>query len=457
MNGFPRPGRSGSALTASPVRVFGLLVIVLLIIYVCVAPHLSGAHAATSAHTPSGIYSGDDVVVVDSPRLTRASRTRAGKQLRTIVTDFRRSQTAEKTLADRAAAATAEFDADASTDDAHDVTLITQLSCRPHARLEVMRRLVHRWAGPVSVAVYVMNDAEAADVAAMYDADPLLQQHASLHLVYMRAALRENVLFKKYGIQPVYPINTLRNLALDNAHTPWALHVDVDFAVAPVQHADVRRRIKQELDPRSGSKAVRDAGVLNVFVLPAFEMNPEESSRHGVNGGDASSADGVTMLSKRDVRRLFDSGDSSMRQFAGELCPGCHGGTDYRRWFSSDASYQVPYTERWEPYVIASTLQPRYDEDLTGRHLNKNMHIWDLACLGYRFTVLPDAYVLHTNRHEIIPYIDTDYHTMEATWRRHVQRFTPLCRRAGVDMQLVRKWTTQEPKMEDLYMKKEDE
>jgi hypothetical protein len=81
----------------------------------------------------------------------------------------------------------------------------------------------------------------------------------------------------------------------------------------------------------------------------------------------------------------------------------------------------------YEPYTIAPRAV-RYDEHFQGRHLNKNMHIWDLACAGLRFRVLRDCAVFHRNSHKLIPYVDSDFQTMRQRWSAHVTRALPQCK-----------------------------
>jgi hypothetical protein len=278
-----------------------------------------------------------------------------------------------------------------------DVTLYTQLSVRPHGRLGVMRALVRRWNGPASVTVYIMDTAEVDVVAALYDKDEMLRTHLSLHLVFMRPSLRTDKTFLRYGIQMVYPINVLRNVAIVNAKSDWLCHVDADFSLTPGDHAFYRRAVAAEV--ALGALPLRTA-----FVLPAFEMHPRELPGP---------------RSKRKLRSMYEDKNSTMSSFAEALCPNCHGATNYRRFFRAKRSYTVAYQHMYEPYTIVPRGAPTYDEALIGRHLNKNLHIWDLHCRNYTFRVLPNAWVLHTNVHKIIPYIRSDYDRSERRWREH--------------------------------------
>jgi hypothetical protein len=208
------------------------------------------------------------------------------------------------------------------------VTLITQLSCEPHDRLQVMQSLVSRWDGPASVAVFIMSPDEVEAVATLYDSDPILQKHLALHLVYMDNSTLANPIFLEYGIQSVYPVNKLRNVALANALSDWVLYVDVDFIVMPNRHDQVQPMILQELSSRK-DKTVPESKL--VFALPAFELSPDETSPSN----------------KTELKRMYEDNGSSLRVFASK-CKRCHGGTNYTKWLSAegDQSYVVSYVYR---------------------------------------------------------------------------------------------------------------
>lgn len=289
-----------------------------------------------------------------------------------------------------------------------DITLITHLSCTPHRRLEVMASLLRKWQGPASVAVFIMSDTDFAATAAIYDSEPLLQEHVHLHLVFMSPGLPQLELYKLYGIEMVYPINTLRNLAREYSETDYVFHVDVDFALQPANHAHYRRSVALELGSRQYNSPI-------VFVVPAFELSHEE----------AIDMDGP--IAKQDLAYKMTSEHSSLTPFAQKLCSSCHMPTDFPRWLRTNASFQIEYTYMYEPYTIAlKTVM--YDEKFNGRHLNKNMHIWDIACAGHTFVVLPDALVLHRNAHRLIPYVKSDWQSMVANWESHRNLYFPRCK-----------------------------
>ena len=73
-------------------------------------------------------------------------------------------------------------------------------------------QMLRRWSGSASVTVYV-RDPER-DLAALSE----LRSRVDFHLVL--ADLHQD---------RVYPVNTLRNVAINKCRTPWILLMDADF------------------------------------------------------------------------------------------------------------------------------------------------------------------------------------------------------------------------------------
>ena len=170
----------------------------------------------------------------------------------------------------------------------------------------------------------------------------------------------------------VYPINSLRNLALDAAQTDLVLLVDVDFIpsreLAQLCHAGV---------PAYGT--YREMGVCGAaLVVPAFDVSGEASSLPSTQGELAS----LWEQRKADIVSM-------------KACQTCHAPIDYPRWFDTMRPYIVEYQDHFEPYII--TLReglPRYDERFRGHGKDKVSFLYEVSRVR-PMLVLPGVFLIH--------------------------------------------------------------
>jgi hypothetical protein len=210
------------------------------------------------------------------------------------------------------------------------ITLVTQLSCQPHSRLEIMQSLVREWNGPASVTIFIQSPDEVEMVTTLYDNDAVLQKHVALHLVYMNnTAVKTDPDFIQFGVVAIYPVNKLRNVALEQVKSDWVLYLDCDFKVFPRKHDILQRMVAAELVQRANNNEKIKKELL-VFVLPAFDefmAKPTTKSE---------------LLKTHEHYKAQRGKD--LPYFAQNRCPWCHGGTNYPKWLTSNESYKVDYT-----------------------------------------------------------------------------------------------------------------
>eukprot|EP01116_Phalansterium_solitarium_P003487 TRINITY_DN14317_c0_g1_i1.p1 TRINITY_DN14317_c0_g1~~TRINITY_DN14317_c0_g1_i1.p1 ORF type:complete len:485 (+),score=-78.83 TRINITY_DN14317_c0_g1_i1:66-1520(+) len=167
-------------------------------------------------------------------------------------------------------------------------------------RIPALLPMISNWNADVSVAFYVRSQEE-------YD-----KAHSSLQGF-------TNVIISTFWQQPfevldtIYPVNILRNVAVDQISTAAFVMLDVDFVPHPDLHRFLTVRLQETLSaPRNECFA---------WVIPAFIM--------GAGLGAGLPANPSAILSRSDVVPCYIR------------CPDCHLGTDYTRWFASNASFQL--------------------------------------------------------------------------------------------------------------------
>ena len=213
-------------------------------------------------------------------------------------------------------------------------------------------------------AANIEDDAKLVDHVATDDDD----QH---HDVLGSAAGGDGGTEHAGAPKPLYPINTLRNLALRNAPTDLVFLLDVDFVPSA--------GLLQELSRDAGLLArLEDGRTRTVLVVPAFEVSPA----HKLPKEQAA------LLS------LASCEPPAATPFHIDHFPAGHAPTDYATWQVASAPYPVAYADSYEPYVIASKAWlPPYDERFTGYGMNKVSHLYTVAASGAQFVVLPRHFV----------------------------------------------------------------
>jgi glycosyltransferase-like protein LARGE len=253
------------------------------------------------------------------------------------------------------------------------VTLVTQ--CSPD-RLPRLAAAIEAWRGPVSAAIYVDAPAGSA-AAAQAEADfRAALRHLSLELasqltvslLYQHPPPLDAAPGSAEEYATLYPINALRNLAVDSASTDLVFLLDTDFVPSAGLLTELTRCRQPLLHALSTTRTAA--------VVPAFEVDPAHPLPHA----QAS----LASLAGRAAASPFHVGHF----------PRGHGPTDAKRWMSADQPYQIQFQEYYEPYIIASRRWlPRLDERFRGYGMNKVSHLYAVAAAGALFLVLPTHFM----------------------------------------------------------------
>lgn len=235
--------------------------------------------------------------------------------------------------------------------DEFDVTLVAQLS---PDRLLMLERLCRQWDGPMSISFYG-SESDFQDILKFHSSSSILQEcktRLGLHAVYRSGDF--------------YPINHLRNIALENVLTPYVFLSDIDFL--PMK--GLYQYLKEAIRVLGGDK--------RAFVIPAFEtlLYRFKFPAH-----------------KTDLLQML--ADRSIFTFRYHVWKAGHAPTNYEHWKNASVPYRVSWAPDFEPYVVIRSDALSYDERFVGFGWNKVSHVMELDALGYEFVVLPDPFIVH--------------------------------------------------------------
>ena len=196
-----------------------------------------------------------------------------------------------------------------------------------------------------------------------------------------------------YSVQSVkdprvglYPVNAVRNRALNLASTPTIFLMDVDF----VPSLYLTKLVKDQ--GPALEYLVEMVAQKRAIVIPAFGHSNYVPLP---NGTDLRAARVEYWLA--DKRRVVEAYiKESLPVFYEAENPLDHGATNFSRWITSTEWYPITYEKLFEPYVIiAKEFVPWYDERFVGYYRNKVSHLDHMYSIGIDYFVHPHAYVLH--------------------------------------------------------------
>jgi hypothetical protein len=288
-------------------------------------------------------------------------------------------------------------------------------------RLWIVEETCRRWkTDPIIVAVAIQSDQDR-----LSELTQRLQHHCPhVQLLYYILSAQEQ------EHPETYPVNYLRNMALDAVQTTHVLVADVDF-VPSMQLDEQIRHVLQAQQQHDDSTSNEEA-----LVVPAFER---------LETCVGASCQEVLLRNHSflpqsfpELQHCVSSNECSVFQQANNRDG--HGSTHSKDWLqgkwyndkddkeserNNKSARTITCFEslRYEPYVVirwcpstdisASSnnnnnpqavqevvpIAPYYDERFHGYGKNKIEHVSHLRLLGYQFRVLPEGFLVH-NPHE---------------------------------------------------------
>ncbi|PVD33722.1 hypothetical protein C0Q70_04982 [Pomacea canaliculata] len=233
-----------------------------------------------------------------------------------------------------------------------DVTLVAQLSLD---RLQMLELICKHWEGPISIALY-MSDAEAQQFLRYALGSDILMARKNIgyHIVYRDGQF--------------YPVNYLRNVALQEVKTSYVFLSDIDF----LPMFGLYEYLKKAATTMAIGKQKK------ALVVPAFE-----TQRYRLQFPKSK----AELLSMLDMGTLFT--------FRYHVWPKGHAPTNFAKWRTATTPYTVNWEQDFEPYIMVQRDIPQFDQRFLGFGWNKVSHIMELDVQGYEFVVLPNAFVIH--------------------------------------------------------------
>ena len=193
-----------------------------------------------------------------------------------------------------------------------------------------------------------------------------------------------------------YPINVLRNMALDGVKMranqtyifdPLVLVIDADTKMTGTMK-EATEQLRSTLAFGEGPPRFHTFDdERTVFVIPAFAHAKNELMR-------------LEVLDKHDLREYLMKGEAEIMH-ATSFPISYLGSLDMWRWTFATEPYAVRYTHRWEPYYIArmGLNFPYFDERFVDRGLNKAQQQFSVACRAFQEAMISSGEATDTSRY----------------------------------------------------------
>ena len=235
----------------------------------------------------------------------------------------------------------------------YDVTMVFQISAD---RSYMIEKLARHWKNPISVAVYA-TDFEAWQLMKFLESSILFKQRTNIaiHVVYKKGKF--------------YPLNYLRNVALNASTTPYVFLTDGDF-MPMFNLCSYLQKAAKKLELEIHKTAL---------IVPAFEtLEYKYNFPHN----------------KEDLLKQIKEG--LVQAFHYRYWSAGHAPTNYTKWAHARYPYSVEWAPEFEPYILVHKNVPRYDQRFMVYGWNKASHILEVKAMGYNFIVLPNAFIIHS-------------------------------------------------------------
>eukprot|EP00939_MAST-03C_sp_MAST-3C-sp1_P000734 g734.t1 len=283
-----------------------------------------------------------------------------------------------------------------------DVTLTTQLSAD---RLWLLEGLCKRWSARIVAAVYMNQNISSSFVDEQIARLKFDYQHRLTLLIRRRERRGAGLTTTETVLDNAYPVNTMRNAAIDAVETTHFFMVDVDMWPSDGLHGNLVAALR----------ALRygEEGIVNVaVVVPPFSFYKKYTKKAGarlyvrsIEKGRA--FDEIVPQTSRGLSDCFEVSSRMRRKSSSKRCgvfdrlnKGGHSSTDIEQWWLQEPGElrKIPCinSERYEPYVaIPKTPSLRYSDAFRGYGKNKVEFVQRLWLSNYTFYVVGGGFLFH--------------------------------------------------------------
>lgn len=266
-------------------------------------------------------------------------------------------------------------------------TLVIQTSI---SRLWILNETCSRWKDPIVAVIFVPFDANPPDIS-------ISCQHVQA-ILYMAT--------EEESDKKAYPVNRLRNIGLNAVTTSHVLALDIDFVPSNDLHEMIRTTLQSQHEMEEELRAL---------VVPAFDrLTPEPCATEAACGSYLKANNDFLPHSFTDLQKCFKA--KECEPFQSRISWDSHSSTRSEEWLQQNwfageeqkllVAVDCFHSARYEPYVVlrwcpaaitknAAPEAPYYDERFHGYGKNKIELISHLRKSGYRFSILPEGFVVH--------------------------------------------------------------
>lgn len=312
------------------------------------------------------------------------------------------------------------------------VTAITQLSID---RLPSLENQCITWPDPLVAIVYIPmvgNSSGGPPLLPTYVSttlDDIIRGMDSFHHYMEGTASCAFYLelvgqFIHTGMFPgPYPINALRNRALQLSPTDLAIQIDADFVLAPMLGLPGQGY----REPRLYNQMVELAQERTALIVPALELSNKWQDLSLARNVARS----IVLGGKPIARRALQLG--TLTTYSPPEGQRAHAAANVSHWgeITTPLLYEVPYRPDYEPCVLLSLSHvPLYDERFVDYGGGAATWFAHLAASNFTFMVHPFGFVVHVPHTRPPP--TSRY--MEAQRRQRAARMLDLKRQVELDV-----------------------